>query len=153
MEFMLFRYAVLKINNWIFIFWSDKTGGCRNRDERADHSDPIRQDDRDILLCLCGPNRFSIEGLRDIVESQNNRSVLLSEPQSDYKPLAKAEELEEQNYNQIDNVLNNTKPGKAVRPEDRPPVIERMKTGKKELDARNAAKAQEPHELNTEKAK
>ena len=98
-------------------------------------------------------DKFSIEGLRDIVESQNNKSVLLSESRLDYKPLDKVEELEEQNYNQIDNVLNNTKPGKAVKPEDRPSVIERMKAGKKELDARNAAKAQEPHELNTEKAK
>lgn len=31
---------------------------------------------------------------------------------SDYKPLAKVEELEEANYNMIDNVLNNEKPKK-----------------------------------------
>lgn len=30
--------------------------------------------------------------------------------EQDYKPLAKVEELEEENYNQIDNHLNNTKP-------------------------------------------
>jgi len=42
---------------------------------------------------------------------------------------------------------------KAVRPEDRPSVIERMKAGKKELDARNAAKALESHKLNTEQTK
>ena len=46
--------------------------------------------------------------------------------------------------------LYNTKPGKAVRPEEHPSVIERMKAGKKELDARNAAKAHESHDLNTE---
>ena len=57
------------------------------------------------------------------------------------------------NYNQIDNILNNTKPGKAVRSEARPSVIERMKAGKRELDARNAAKAHESHDLNTEMAK
>ena len=35
------------------------------------------------------------------------RAKVLLEKLAEYKPLAKIEEMEEQNYNMIDNVLNN----------------------------------------------
>ena len=85
-------------------------------------------------------DRFSIDGLRGIVGLKDDRSVV-PERFTEYKPLAKVEELEEQNYNQIDNVLNNTKPKPVVRPEDRPSVREKMKIRKMELDTKNKEKA------------
>ncbi len=77
---------------------------------------------------------FSIEGLQKIVGEDIGLDIL-NEIQAEYKPLAKVEELEEQNYNQIDNVLNNTKPKKAERPEDRPSLRERLWSGKKKMEA------------------
>ena len=85
-------------------------------------------------------DKFSIEGLREIAEGQSIRQAM-SKSREEYKPLAKVEELEEQNYNQIDNVLNNTKPKPIIRPEDRPSVRARMKARKKELDSKNKEKA------------
>ena len=79
-------------------------------------------------------DRFSIDGLREIIGLKDDRSA-------DYKPLAKVEELEEQNYNQIDNVLNNTKPRHKTRPEERPSVRERLQMRKKELETKNKEKA------------
>jgi len=117
------------------IIVSGGTGSCYSY--RTEYGDKFNPMDMGKLLG---------EGGLDAVFAEPDRS-------KEYKPLAKVEELEEQNYNQIDNVLNNTKPVKAVRPEYRPSVIERMKAGKKELDARNAAKTQESHKLNTEMAK
>lgn len=60
---------------------------------------------------------------------------ILNEIQTEYKPLAKVEELEEQNYNRIDNVLDNTKPKKAERPEDRPSLRERLRSGRMKMEA------------------
>ncbi len=49
------------------------------------------------ILISCGARLapFDIKELRDLMEYD------------EYKPLAKIEEMEEQNYNMIDNVLNN----------------------------------------------
>lgn len=85
-------------------------------------------------------DKFCIEGLREIAEGQSIRQAMIKS-REEYKPLAKVEELEEQNYNQIDNVLNNIKPRHKTRPEDRPSVRERMKARKKELDSMNKEKA------------
>ena len=54
----------------------------------------------------------------------------------DYKPLAKVEELEEQNYNQIDNVLNNTKTKSRTTEKKRPSVREKMRERKVDLRAK-----------------
>ena len=77
---------------------------------------------------------FSIEGLQKIVGEDIGLDIL-NEIQAEYKPLAKVEELEEQNYNQIDNVLNNAKPKKAERPEDRPSLRERLRSGRMKMEA------------------
>lgn len=50
--------------------------------------------------------------LREVIEDAGlpknvRRAQELSQRLAEYKPLAKVEELEEQNYNMIDNVLNN----------------------------------------------
>ena len=57
---------------------------------------------------------------------------------AEYKPLAKVEELEEQNYNQIDNVINNTKPKSP--PRRRHSILAEMKQRKADLDERERKK-------------
>ena len=102
-------------------------------------------------------DKFSIEGLQNIIERSADKRIL-AEPSADYKPLAKVEELEEQNYNQIDNVLNNMpnkdkgktekeKPAakqeryKPLPKDKRPSLLEQMDVMKAELDARNVERA------------
>lgn len=48
-----------------------------------------------------------------------NRAAELLEKLADYKPLAKIEEMEEQNYNMVDNVLNNGAGEKAQKEENK----------------------------------
>ena len=77
----------------------------------------------------------------------------LTEKAQEYKPLTKVEELEEENYNQIDNYLSNTKPkaeeirekrqeeADRIRPmpkKDRPSLLARMREKKAIVDARKA---------------
>lgn len=60
------------------------------------------------------------------VPEEADRAKELLEKLAEYKPLAKIEELEEQNYNMIDNVLNNgvEKPQKeAARKEQKQPAV------------------------------
>ena len=46
-------------------------------------------------------------------------SISIFEKLAEYKPLAKIEEMEEQNYNMVDNVLNNGAGEKAQKEENR----------------------------------
>ena len=72
----------------------------------------------------------------------------------EYKPLTKVEEMEEENYNQIDNYLSNTKPKseeirerrqedadriKRLPGKDRPSILTRMREKKAVVEARNTA--------------
>lgn len=50
---------------------------------------------------------------------KEERAKELLEKLAEYKPLAKIEEMEEQNYNMMDNVLNNGAGEKAQREENR----------------------------------
>lgn len=50
---------------------------------------------------------------------EEERAKELLEKLAEYKPLAKIEEMEEQNYNMMDNVLNNGAGEKAQREENR----------------------------------
>ena len=93
----------------------------------------------------------SIEGLQKIVGEDIGLDIL-NEIQAEYKPLAKVEELEEQNYNQIDNVLNNAKPKKAERPEDRPSLRERLRSGRMKMEAEKRERNLLDPRHNTEKA-
>lgn len=112
-------------------------------------------------------DKFSIEGLQEII-GLNREKPLIAEPSVEYKPLAKVEELEEQNYNQIDNVLNNMskkdqpvperpKPlvkqekTKTLSKEDRPSLLERMDVMQAELIAENAERAITRQKIRTER--
>ena len=53
------------------------------------------------------------------VPEEIKRATELLEKLTEYKPLAKIEEAEEQNYNMIDNVLNNGVGEKAQREENK----------------------------------
>lgn len=57
----------------------------------------------------------------------------LLERLAEYKPLAKVEELEEANYNMIDNVLNNEKPKKEEHTEGRVSIKEKLAEKRAEL--------------------
>ncbi len=74
-------------------------------------------------------------GPKRVIEPEKEERPEDPEKSAEYKPLAKVEELEEQNYNQIDNVLNNAKPKKAERPEDRPSLRERLRSGRMKMEA------------------
>ncbi len=74
-------------------------------------------------------------GPKRVIEPEKEEKPEDPQKSAEYKPLAKVEELEEQNYNLIDNVLNNTKPKKAERPEDRPSLREKLRSGKKKMEA------------------
>lgn len=59
-----------------------------------------------------GDSRYLTDWLKEIISEgavpeETERAKGLLKRLEDYKPLAKIEELEEQNYNMIDNVLNN----------------------------------------------
>ena len=53
------------------------------------------------------------------VPEESKRAVELLEKLAEYKPLAKVEEMEEQNYNMVDNVLNNGAGEKAQKEENK----------------------------------
>ena len=50
---------------------------------------------------------------------ETKRAMELLEKLTEYKPLAKIEEMEEQNYNMVDNVLNNGAGEKAGKEENK----------------------------------
>lgn len=71
----------------------------------------------DLLIGIAG-------GVADIISEgavpeEIKRATELLEKLTEYKPLAKIEEAEEQNYNMIDNVLNNGVGEKAQREENK----------------------------------
>ncbi len=68
---------------------------------------------------------------------------------AEYKPLAKVEELEECNYNMIDNVLNNEKP-KEEKQTGRVSIKEKLAEKKAVIEQRNKAEREVP-EKGTEK--
>lgn len=91
-------------------------------------------------------------GPKRVIETEKEENPEDPQKSEEYKPLAKVEELEEQNYNQIDNVLNNTKPKKVERSEDRPSLREKLWSGKKKMEAEKREKKLPEPGHNTEKA-
>lgn len=81
--------------------------------------------------------------LRDVIEdaglAENVRKAQeLSQKLSEYKPLAKVEELEEQNYNMVDNVLNNgAGEKKQEKRTERVSIKERLSQKKAEIEQNN----------------
>lgn len=68
-----------------------------------------------------GDTEYLTDWLKEIISEgavpeETERAKELLEKLAEYKPLVKIEELEEQNYNMIDNVLNN---GEEIH---RPPI-------------------------------
>ncbi len=77
-------------------------------------ADALKQrDTHDIALWLA---EIAADGTEP---EERKRAVELLEKLAEYKPLAKIEELEEQNYNMVDNVLNNGAGEKAQKEENR----------------------------------
>ncbi|RKJ63615.1 YodL domain-containing protein [Roseburia sp. 1XD42-69] len=77
-------------------------------------ADTLKQrDTHDIALWLA---EIAADGTEP---EERKRAVELLEKLSEYKPLAKIEEMEEQNYNMVDNVLNNGAGEKAGREENK----------------------------------
>lgn len=108
-------------------------------------------------------DNFSIEGLQELLGIKDRRA-LVNEKAADYKPLAKIEELEEENYNQIDNYLSNTiSPAEEKRQrilrsevrraEERPSVRARLREGKAKMEAEKQQKAMMTRQRITEKTK
>ena len=68
----------------------------------SEFADALKQSDtHDIALWLA---EIAADGTEP---EERKRAVELLEKLAEYKPLAKIEEMEEQNYNMVDNVLNN----------------------------------------------
>ena len=77
-------------------------------------ADALKQrDTHDIALWLA---EIAADGTEP---EERKRAVELLEKMSEYKPLAKIEEMEEQNYNMVDNVLNNGAGEKAGKEENK----------------------------------
>ena len=72
-----------------------------------------QRDTRDIAMWLAD---VVTEGTEP---EETKRAMELLEKLTEYKPLAKIEEMEEQNYNMVDNVLNNGAGEKAQREESK----------------------------------
>ena len=73
----------------------------------------MQRDTHDIALWLAD---IAADGTEP---EERKRAAELLEKLAEYKPLAKIEEMEEQNYNMVDNVLNNGAGEKAQREENR----------------------------------
>ena len=77
-------------------------------------ADALKQrDTHDIALWLA---EIAADGTEP---EERKRAMELLEKLAEYKPLAKIEEMEEQNYNMVDNVLNNGAGEKARKEENR----------------------------------
>ena len=83
---------------------------------------------------------------------QAEKHLKQAQKAQEYKPLTKVEEVEEENYNQIDNYLSNTKPKaeeirerrqedadriKRLPDKDRPSLLARMREKKAVVEARS----------------
>ena len=107
-------------------------------------------DTRDIALWLAD---VVTEGTEP---EETKRAMELLEKLTEYKPLAKIEEMEEQNYNMVDNVLNNGAGEKAQKEEnkkaqDRPAAKPSLKARLAEKKAQVAGQGREQEENNKNK--
>ena len=96
-------------------------------------ADALKQrDTHDIALWLA---EIAADGTEP---EERKRAVELLEKLAEYKPLAKIEEMEEQNYNMVDNVLNNGAGEKAQKEENK--KAQEKPAAKPSLKARLAEK-------------
>ncbi|WP_300810696.1 DUF3849 domain-containing protein [uncultured Acetatifactor sp.] len=91
-----------------------------------------QRDTHDIALWLAD---IAADGT---VPEERKRAMELLEKLAEYKPLAKIEEMEEQNYNMVDNVLNNGAGEKAQKEENK--KAQEKPVAKPSLKARLAEK-------------
>ena len=107
-------------------------------------SDSIREGITDIF-----GKGAELDGSEGVQTARKAKELLDS--LAEYKPLAKAEELEECNYNMIDNVLNNEKPkAEQERKSDRISVKEKLAEKKAVIEQRDKA-GKDVSEKGTEK--
>ncbi len=104
-----------------------------------------QRDTRDIALWLTD---IAADGA---VPEERKRALGLLEKLPEYKPLAKIEEMEEQNYNMVDNVPNNGAGEKAQKEEnrkaqDKPAAKPSLKARLAEKKAQVAGQGREPEE-------
>ena len=104
-----------------------------------------QRDTHDIALWLAD---IAADGT---VPEERKRAMELLEKLAEYKPLAKIEEMEEQNYNMVDNVLNNGAGEKAQKEEnkktqDRPAAKPSLKARLAEKKAQVAGQGREQEE-------
>lgn len=118
----------------------------------AEITDALKQrDTHDIALWLTD---IAADGT---VPEERKRALELLEKLMEYKPLAKIEEMEEQNYNMVDNVLNNGAGEKAQKEESkriqdqpaRPSLKARLAEKKKQVAGKG--KEQEENQKNNQR--
>ena len=90
-----------------------------------------------------GDTEYLTEWLNEVISAETiseetQRAKVLFDKLAEYKPLAKIEEMEEQNYNMVDNVLNNGV-GEKVQKEENKKVPDKS-NAKMSLKARLAEK-------------
>ena len=71
-----------------------------------------QRDTHDIALWL-------VDVFSEGTEPEKEKAMEILKKLTEYKPLAKVEEMEEQNYNMVDNVLNNGAGEKAQKEENK----------------------------------
>lgn len=86
-----------------------------------DNSRNMTENVSDLAESISHDNTSHLMWLADVIaegtDPEETKRVL--EKQAEYKPLAKIEEMEEQNYNMVDNVLNNGAGEKAQKEENK----------------------------------
>lgn len=117
------------------------------RDSVEDRQAQVEELTSDIQT---GESGYLKDFLQEVIEEGADpedveKAKELLERLAEYKPLAKVEELEEVNYNMIDNVLNNEKPKKEEHTEGRVSIKEKLAEKRAELSrsGKQAAKEKE----------
>lgn len=105
------------------------------RDSVEDRQAQVEELTSDIQT---GESSYLRDFLQEVIEEGADpedveKAKELLERLAEYKPLAKVEELEEANYNMIDNVLNNEKPKKEEHTEGRVSIKEKLAEKRAEL--------------------
>ena len=137
----------VEIDRFVYAYDTDLyRGGIQNMTEGvAEITEALEQrDTHDIALWLAD---IAADGT---VPEEKERALELLEKLTEYKPLAKVEEMEEQNYNMVDNILNNGAGEKAQKEENKrmqeQPARPSLKARLAEKKAQVAGKGREQEE-------
>lgn len=117
------------------------------RDSVEDRQAQVEEMTADIQV---GESGYLKDFLQEVIEADEEpenveKAKELLQRLEEYKPLAKVEELEEANYNMIDNVMNNEKPKKIEQTEGgRVSIKEKLAEKRAELSQSGKQAAKEP---------